>query len=132
LRRRVFMARKRGSLASEGARRATGEASEARPERGRFSAKRKMAAVIRLLRGEDLDRLSRELRVTAATLSSWREEFVAGGQANLKTRQPTAQDEEILRLKAMIGDLTMRNELLRERARALEANLPLAQRRSRR
>jgi putative transposase len=57
---------------------------------------------------------------------------VAGGQANLKTRQPTVQDEEILRLKAMIGDLTMRNELLRERARALEANLPLAQRRSRR
>jgi hypothetical protein len=132
LRRRVSMARKRETLASEGARRATGEASEARPERGRFSAKRKMAAVIRLLRGEDLDRLSRELRVTAATLSLWREEFMAGGQANLKTRQPTAQDEEILRLKAMIGDLTMRNELLRERSRALEANLPLAQRRSRR
>jgi hypothetical protein len=126
------MTRKRGSLASEGAQRATGEANEARPERGRFSAKRKMAAVIRLLRGEDLDRLSRELRVTAATLSLWREEFVVGEQANLKTRQPTAQDEEILRLKAMIGDLTMRNELLRERARALEANLPLAQRRSRR
>jgi hypothetical protein len=132
LRRRVSMTTKRGSLASEGARRATGEASEAQPERGRFSAKRKMVAVIRLLRGEDLDRLSRELRVTAATLSLWREEFVAGGQANLKTRQPTAQDEEILRLKAMIGDLTMRNELLRERARAMEANLPLAQRRSRR
>ena len=126
------MTTKRGSLATEGARRATGEASEAGPERGRFSAKRKMAAVIRLLRGEDLDRLSRELRVTAATLSAWREEFVAGGQANLKTRQATAQGEEILRLKAMIGDLTMRNELLRERARALEANLPLAQRRSRR
>jgi len=126
------MTTKRCSLASEGARRATGEASEARPERGRFSAKRKMVAVIRLLRGEDLDRLSRELRVTAATLSLWREEFVSGGQANLKARQPTAQDEEILRLKAMIGDLTMRNELLRERARALEANLPLAQRRSRR
>ena len=80
------MARKRESLASEGARRATGEAVEARPERGRSSAKRKMAAVIRLLRGEDLDRLSRELRVTAATLSLWREEFMAGGQANLKTR----------------------------------------------
>jgi hypothetical protein len=126
------MTTKKGSLASEGARRATGEASDARPERGRFSAKRKTAAVIRLLRGEDLDRVSRELQVTAATLSLWREEFVAGGQANLKTRQPTVQDEEILRLKAMIGDLTMRNELLRERARALEANLPLAQRRSRR
>ena len=126
------MKKNEGSLASEGARRANGEASEARPERGRFSAKRKMASVLRLLRGEDLDRLSRDLRVTAVTLSVWREEFLSGGQANLKTRQPTAQDEEIVRLKAIIGDLTMRNELLRERARALEANLPVAQRRSRR
>jgi hypothetical protein len=117
------MATRRGSLGSEGARRATGEASEARPERGRFSAKREMAAVLRLLRGEDLDRLSRELRVTAATLSLWREEFLSGGEANLKTGQATAQDEEIVRLKAMIGDLKIRNELRRERARALEANL---------
>ena len=126
------MTTKRGSLTSEGARRATGEASDARPERGRFSAKRKMASVLRLLRGEDLDRLSRDLRVTAVTLSVWREEFLSGGQANLKTRQPTAQDEEIVRVKAMIGDLTMRNEVLRERSRAMEANLPLALRRPRR
>jgi putative transposase len=91
-----------------------------------------MAAVMRPLRGEDLDRVSRELRVTAATLSSWRDDFLEGGEANLKTRQPTAQDEEIVRLKAMIGDLTMRNEMLRERSRSLEANLPLAPRRSRR
>lgn len=126
------MGKKDRSLGSEGARRATGEPSEARPERGRFSAKRKIAAVMRLLRGEDLDRVSRELKVTAATLSSWREDFLAGAEANLKTRLPGPQDEEILRLKAMIGDLTMRNEILRERSRALEANRPLALRRSRR
>jgi len=36
------------------------------------SAKRKFAAVLRLLRGEDLETLSRELGVTAATLSGWR------------------------------------------------------------
>ena len=126
------MGRKNGSLGSEGARRATGEPSEARPERGRFSAKRKVAAVMRLLRGEDLDRVSRELKVTAATLSDWREDFLAGAEANLKSRQPGPQDEEILHLKAMIGDLTMRNEVLRERSRAMEANLPLARRRSRR
>jgi Transposase len=122
----------KGSLAAEGARRATGEASDARPDRGRFSMKRKMAAVMRLLRGEDIDRVSRELKVTGATLSAWREDFLAGGQANLKTREPNVQDEEILSLKAMVGDLTMRNEVLRQRARALEANLPLALRRSRR
>jgi hypothetical protein len=38
-------------------------------ERGRFSSRRKTEAVLRLLRGEDLDSLSRELQVTAATLS---------------------------------------------------------------
>ncbi len=32
----------------------------------------KQAAVLRLLRGEDLEALSRELGVTAATLSRWR------------------------------------------------------------
>jgi hypothetical protein len=45
---------------------------------------------------------------------------------------PGPQDEEIQRLKVMVGDLTMRNELLREQARAHQADLPLASRRSRR
>ncbi|WP_233612357.1 transposase, partial [Corallococcus sp. AB045] len=47
-------------------------------ERGRFSAKRKKEAVLRLLKGEELDALSRELGVTAALLSEWREKFLAG------------------------------------------------------
>ena len=38
--------------------------------RGCFSARRKTDAVLRLLRGEDLDALSRELGVVAATLSA--------------------------------------------------------------
>src|SRR4051794_23580956 len=42
------------------------------PDRGRFSAIRKSDAVLRLLRGEDLDTLSRELGVVAAALSGWR------------------------------------------------------------
>jgi transposase len=68
--------------------------------------------------------------VTAATLSEWREAFVAGGQANLKSRQPDARDEEILRLKALVGEVTMRNEVLREANRRLQDGLPLARRRS--
>ena len=55
-------------------------------DRGRFSAKRKTDAVLRLLRGEDLDLLSRELGVTAATLASWREDFLGRGQASLRSR----------------------------------------------
>jgi hypothetical protein len=99
-------------------------------DRGRWSSKKKSDAVLRLLRGEELDALSRELGVTAAMLSSWRDDFLAAGTAGLKTREPTVQDEEVLKLKAMIGDLTMRNELLRERSRAAEAERPLAWRKT--
>ena len=62
--------------------------SEPRPERGRFSSRRKAEAVLRLLHGEELDALSRELGVTAATLAQWRERFLAGGQASLKSQMP--------------------------------------------
>src|SRR5690606_25630580 len=40
-------------------------------ERGRWSAKSKRDAVLRLLRGEDLDTVSRESKVTAAKLTEW-------------------------------------------------------------
>ena len=106
--------------------------SGAMSERGRFSTRRKTAAVLRLLRGEELDALSRELGVTAATLSQWRDRFLAAGQASLQSRPADARDEEVHRLQAKVGAITMANELLLERAHQLEAGLPLAQRRSRR
>ena len=123
--------RGRGSGAPEGARRATVGAPEERREGGRFSVRRKAQAIVRLMRGEDLDRVSREIGVTAATLSKWREAFLAGGKAALKSRQPSTEDQEVRRLREKIGEITMDNELLRERARAAEATLPLAWRRSR-
>jgi hypothetical protein len=48
-------------------------------EPDRFSSQRKTSAVLRLLRGEDLELVSREVGVTAAALSGWREDFLAGG-----------------------------------------------------
>ena len=106
--------------------------SEPRGERGRFSSRRKTEAVLRLLHGEELDALSRELGVTAATLAQWRERFLAAGQASLKSRPADDRDEGIRRLQAKVGAITMDNELLLERARTAEAGLPLARRRSRR
>lgn len=114
--------------ASSGARRASDEAEAG--ERGRFSSKRKMDAVLRLLRGEELDALSRELGVTAATLSGWRGDFLAGGQANLKSRSPEPADGESQGLKTLIGELTIDNECLRALLRKHEERDPLAQRRS--
>ena len=54
---------------------------------GRMSRQRKTAAVLRLLRGEDLETVSRELGVTAATLTGWHDAFLAGGEAALTNRQ---------------------------------------------
>jgi transposase-like protein len=95
------------------------------PDRGRFSADRKTEAILRLLRGEDLDTLSREPGVTAATLSSWRESFLDGGKASLKSRPADDRDEEIARLRAKVGQLTMDVELLGQRCEHLEAGRPL-------
>ena len=47
---------------------------------GRMSRQRKTAAVLRLLRGEDLETVSRALGVTAATLTGWRDAFLAAGR----------------------------------------------------
>ena len=98
-------------------------------DRGRFSARRKTEAVVRLLRGEDLDTLSRELGVTAATLASWREAFLDGGTAALKSRPTDDRDEVIARLQAKVGQLTMDNELLGLKCQQMESGRPLASRR---
>jgi hypothetical protein len=44
-----------------------------------FWARHKTQAVVRLLRGEDIDLVSQELVVTAATLSLWRDTFIEAG-----------------------------------------------------
>ena len=105
--------------------------SEAGPGR-RFSAKRKLAAVQRLLRGESLEALSRELNLPAHRLSEWRDRALLGAEGALKERERDARDEEIERLKTKVGEITMANELLYAKIDKLEAGRPLAGRRSRR
>src|SRR6266545_675474 len=78
----------------------------------RWSVRKKTDAVIRLLRGEDLDELSRELRVEAHRLAAWRDEFLAAGTEGLKA-SPTPPEERRLReAERKIGELTMENEIL--------------------
>ena len=50
-----------------------GSAAAGRGRGGRFSARRKRETVLRLLRGEDLESVSRELGITAARASQWRD-----------------------------------------------------------
>ena len=83
------------------------------------------------MRGESLDSVSRDLGVTAAKLSEWRDQFHSGAQAALRSRPSDERDERVKDLQAKIGELTMDNELLQQRIDRLEARRPLAHRRSR-
>ena len=118
---------------SQGARRATEEGSKngwKKPER--FSARQKTEVVLRLLRGEALDLLSRELGIPAARIATWREAFLDAGQAALKKPPLDSRDREIGRLREKLGEVTMDMELLREKMGRLENSHPLWSRRSRR
>ena len=96
---------------------------------GRMSRQRKSAAVLRLLRGEDLETVSRSLGVTAATLSGWREAFLAAGEAALSTKPASGEELESERLKAKLGAALIERDLLHEKIALLEANRPLARKR---
>ena len=93
---------------------ATGAAA-GRGRGGRFSAGRKREVVMRLLRGEDLESVSRAVGITAARAAHWRAQFLAAGQAGLKSRATDARDEDHRRLQAKIGELLMETELCMRR-----------------
>src|SRR5436189_5980676 len=82
---------------------------------GRMSRQRKTAAVLRLLRGGDLETVSRELGVTAATLTGWHEAFLAAGEAALMIRPGSGEDLESDRLNARLGPAPIERELLNEK-----------------
>jgi transposase-like protein len=96
---------------------------------GRMSRQRKTAAVLRLLRGEDLETVSRSLGVTAATLSGWREAFLTAGEAALATKPASGEELASERLKAKLGAALIERDLLHEKIALLEANRPLARKR---
>ena len=116
----------RGSVGAERARVSGGPADPSATSRGRFSVKKKAEAVLRVMRGESLDSVSRDLGVTAAKLSEWRDQFHSGAQAALRSRPSDERDERVKDLQAKIGELTMDNELLQQRIDRLEARRPLA------
>jgi len=99
--------RNRGSVAIEEARE-----GQVRLGSGRWSVGRKSEIVLRLLRGEEIDVVSREVGVNAAKIASWREEFIAGGREALKSRDTAPADRELLEARAKVGELTMKNDIL--------------------
>ena len=76
----------------------------------RWSVQRKTELVLRLLRGEALDAVSRESQVPAHELESWKRVFLEQGARGLKTRSDP-EERELTLARAKIGELMMRLEL---------------------
>jgi hypothetical protein len=97
----------------------------------RLSAKRKLVAVQRLMRGESLEAVSRDLNVPVHRLSERRDRVLMAAESALKERERDEREDEIARLQAKVGEITMANELLYAKIDKLEGGRPLARRRSR-
>ena len=88
-------------------------------------------AVLRPLRGKELETVSRSLGVTAAPPSGWCDAFLAVGEARLACRPAEGEQLESERLKARLGEMPLERELLEARIAALQAGRSLAKLRSR-
>ena len=99
----------------------------------RWSAARKREIVLRLLRGESLDLVSREIGVEPYRLERWRDKALAAMDAGLKERS----DDDPLQAgldaaHKRVGELSMEVELLRAKIGRLETGTPFHRARSRR
>jgi hypothetical protein len=88
----------------------SGPESEELPER--WSARAKTEIVLRLLKGEELGAVSREIQVPVHELERWRRIFLEGGTNGFKRRDTPAAERELKRVQAKVGELTMKLEIV--------------------
>jgi transposase len=106
-----------------GARRATGAGPESAAAVGplgpnqRWTVTRKREVALRLLRGEPMDALARELGVEIYRLEEWKDRALSGIDASFRERDGDPLDKELQSARSKIGELMMDNELLREKTR---------------
>ena len=93
-------------------------AAEATEPIERWTAKRRVALVVSLLKGEtSVADAARTHGLTVAEVEDWREKFLVGAENALRTRpkdEDVVKDEQIKKLKQKIGDLVVDNDILRE------------------
>ncbi len=85
------------------------EENSTRPQR--WSARQKTQEVLRLLRGEDLEEVSREIQVPAHVLEDWRRVFLESGSRGLRRSGRDPSERELVRSRAKVGELAMKLEL---------------------
>ncbi len=93
-------------------------ASEQDEIRKRWTAKRRAALVIDLLRGEvSVAEAARTHGLTVAELEDWRECFLSGAENALRSRpadEEVQKDREIKRRKQKVAELVMDVDILKE------------------
>lgn len=78
----------------------------------RWSAKAKAEVVLRLVRGEAVDAVSREVQVPAHELEAWRRTFLEAGGEGLKKRYGEGDARLLKQAQAKVGELAMKLELV--------------------
>lgn len=77
----------------------------------RWTANKKSEIVLRILRGEPMEEISREIKVPVHKLAGWRDSFIEHGRCGLKSRKTNPAEEKLRKANAKIGELTMLLEL---------------------
>ncbi len=106
----------------------TGSQSGPLKSNQRWSARRKGEVVLRLLRGDSVQALSRELGVEIYRLEEWRSRALCGIESSLRESGDDPLQRELDTALKRIGEITMENELLRVR---IDKQGTLSKRRSR-
>ena len=97
-------------------------------ESKRWTAKRRTARVLQLLRGETtVAEAARQHDLKPSEIEHWKETFLAGGENSLKSRpkeELELKDAQIRKLKEKIGDLVMKQDVFDELQRRWERDHP--------
>lgn len=84
----------------------------------RWTAKRRVALVVSILKGEtSVAEAARQHGLTVAEVEDWKDRFLLAGENGLRARpkdEEAFKDEQIKKLKQKIGELVLDNDILRE------------------
>jgi len=84
----------------------------------RWTAKRRVALVVSILKGEtSVAEAARKHALTVAEIEEWRERFLLAAENALRTRpkdDEALREEQLKKLKQKIGELVLDNDILRE------------------
>ena len=84
----------------------------------RWTAKRRVALVLRILKGQtSVAQVARQHGLTVAEVEDWKDRFLLGAENALRARpkdEEALKDEQMKKLKQKVGELVLDNDHLRE------------------